>query len=199
MIKDIVSDGKKYVWAAINRAGNPHIYAFDIDSASLVGSFQTCSSPDSLEYHPLRDEIWVRCTDVEVNSTVATNLDVFSASTPGVDIQVDILTKERALNEGLTSNGYSVVDYTLGDVGYMTDSDLPHLFQVDLSQKTIVNKFEMPAPTPHGLYNAVYSPINKHIFIRSMVCCTCGFEGADLDTCGTRTPYNVTTTTGSYV
>ena len=53
-LNDIVSDGKKFVWAAINR-NDPTIQVFDIDTGSLVGNFKTCSSPTSLEYHPLRD------------------------------------------------------------------------------------------------------------------------------------------------
>ena len=195
---DIVSDGKKYVWAAINRH-EPRINVFDIDTASLVGSFTTCEDPNSLEYHSLRDEVWVRCNDIEdANSTLATHLDVFSASSPSVDLQTNILTKDRALSEGLSSNGYSVVDYTLGDIGYLTDSDLPHLFKVDLSSKAIIETIEMGDPKPHGLYEAIYSPMNKHIFVRAHVCCSCGFDGADMESCGTKTPTDVTLTTGNF-
>ena len=195
--EDIVSDGKKYVWAAVHR-GRPTIDVFDINTASVVGSFDTCEGPTSLEYHPLREEIWVRCSDVSVNSTLQSNLDVFSAISPTGDVQVDILMKDRALHEDLSSNGYSVVHNTLGDVGFLTDTDLPSLFKIDLSEKVIVDKFEL-SPLSHGLNEAVYSPVNRHIFVRSEVCCTCGFEGADLgDSCGRSSGYNVTTTTGPF-
>jgi hypothetical protein len=195
---DIVSDGKKYVWAAVAR-GASKIDVFDIDNGAVVGSFETCSSPSKLEYHALRDEVWVRCSDVVQNSTTLdTNIDVFSASNPTGETQVDILLKDRALEEGLSSSGHSVIHHSLGDIGYLTDSELPYLFKLDLSKKSIVSKIDM-LPNSHGLYEAAYSPVNKHIFVRSVLCCSCGFEGADLgDSCGRRPGYDVTPTTGAH-
>ena len=193
---DIVSDGKKYVWAALS--GSSLVYVFDINSASMVGKFDTCENPRNVEYHPLRDEVWIRCSDVVQNSTVQTNLDVISAVNPSGDIQTDILMKDRALSEGLTSRGYSVIDNTLGDVGYLTDSELPELFKVDLSTKEIIEKVEL-SPASHALYKTAYSPMNRHIFIRAQMCCTCGFDGADLGTsCGRSEGYPVSPTTGLF-
>ncbi len=193
-----MSDGKKFVWAAVNR-GKPTIDVFDIDTGSVVGSFETCPNANSLEYHPLRDEVWVRCSSIDAEDETAeqTFLDVFSASNPSGDIQTNILMEERALSEGLTSNGHSVIDNTLGDVGYLTDSDLPYLYKVDLSSKKITDKLEL-YPAASGLDDAVYSPINKHIFIRANMCCTCGFEGADLGAECRRGGKEVTPTTGPF-
>ena len=181
---DIVSDGKKYIWAAVNR-GKPMIDLFDIDTGFVVGSFDTCNGPQSIEYHPLRDEVWVRCSDVVEDVGETTNLDVFSASSPSGDVKTDILLQERALEEGISSEGFTVIDNSLGDVGYLTDNALNHLFKMDLSQKNIVAKIE-EFPDAAGLDVAVYSPVNKHIFIRAEVCCTCGFEGAQLEQCNRR-------------
>jgi len=193
--QDVVSDGKKYVWAAIDR-GKPTIDVFDINTGGLVGSFETCPNANRLEYHSLRDEIWVRCSGID-NDATASNLDVFSASNPSGEIQMDILTKERALEEGLSSRGNAIIDNSLGDIGYLTDNDLPSLFKVDLSQKTIIDKIDL-TPSAHGLDEAAYSPVNKHIFLRSSVCCTCGFEGSDLgESCGRSDGYLVSPTTGS--
>ena len=36
----------------------------------------------------------------------------------------------------------------------------------------------------HGMYDLVYSGKNNYAFIRSQVCCTCGFDGADAIKCG---------------
>lgn len=180
---DAISDGKKYVWASLAR-GIAKIDLFDINTGAVVGSFDTCMSPSSMEFHPLRDEVWVRCSDIDENSTMPTQLDVFSASSPSGDIQTDILLDERALKEGLSSKGYSVIDNSLGDVGFLTDTTLPTLFKVDLSTKAIIDKFEMTPPS-NGLEKTAFSPINKHIFVRSELCCTCGFEGSDLgESCG---------------
>mmetsp|Transcript_28184 Transcript_28184/g.40831 ORF Transcript_28184/g.40831 Transcript_28184/m.40831 type:complete len:243 (-) Transcript_28184:1195-1923(-) len=178
---DIVSDGKKYVWAAVNR-GKPMIDVFDIDSGAVIGSFNTCNGPENLEYHALRDEVWVRCSEVVEGVGETTNLDVLSASNPSGDIQMDVLLQERALEEGVTSDGYTVIDNSLGDVGYITDSALNHLFKLDLSQKNIISTIEEFSDS-NGLDVAVYSPVNKHIYVRSQVCCTCGFEEADLEKC----------------
>ena len=112
---DVISDGKKYVWASFAQ-GVPKIDLFDINTGAVVGSFDTCLSPSSLEYHPLRDEVWVRCSGMEENSTMQTSLDVFSASSPSGLIETNILLEDRALKEGLSSTGHSVIDNTLGDV-----------------------------------------------------------------------------------
>ncbi len=194
---DIVSDGKKYVWAALNR-GKPTIDVFDIDTGSVVGSFDTCHGPRSLEYHALRDEVWVRCQDIDEDSTIQTNLDVISATNPAGDVETNILMKDRALTEGLSSSGYSVIHNTLGDVGYLTDSELPYVFKVDLSTKEIIGKVEL-SPAAHAVNEAVYSPMNKHIFMRAVMCCTCGFDGADLgESCGRSDGYMVSPTTGLF-
>merc|ERR1712176_653708 len=78
---------------------------------------------------------------------------------------------------GVESRGYTVIDNTLGDVGYTTDRNQPYLFKIDLSEKKVTNKIELPGVA--GGYEVAYSPVNQHVFIRSTVCCTCGFEGAD--------------------
>jgi len=190
---DIVSDGKKYVWAAVSR-GVPKVDILDIDTGAVVGSFETsCDSPRQLEYHALRDEIWVRCSDVDDDSTPS-YLDVFSASSPSVDIQTNILPQS---NSSMSSRGYSVIDHTLGDVGYTTDRNMPFLFKMDLSDKVVTDQIELP--NAHGGYEVAYSQANGHIFVRSTVCCTCGFEGADNGVdCGRYGADNVTITTGPF-
>ena len=63
---------------------------FDIDTGAVVGSFEHCLSPNNLKYHPLRDEVWVRCSEIDGNSTNLTHFDVFSASNPSGEIQTNI-------------------------------------------------------------------------------------------------------------
>ncbi len=193
---DVASDGKKYVWAAVNR-NKPMIDLFDIDTGSVVGSFDTCANPQHLEYHSLRDEVWVRCSGVVDGFGEKSNLDVFSASNPSGDIMTNILVKDRALEEGLTSEGYSVIHHTLGDVGFITDKNLPKIFKVDLSSKQIIGNLTL-TPLSHGINDAVYSQVNKHIYLRSEVCCECGDDGLQ-PACSTRPgrePYTVDIITG---
>ena len=192
---DVVSDGKKYVWAATSRDDST-ISVFDIDTGSIVGRHQGCESPHDLEFHPLRDEIWLRCEDTDVNSTDITHLDVLSASNPSGAVQTNILVGDRALEEGLSSSGYTVIHPDLGDVGYITDDSNPKLFQVDLSTKDITDAVELE-PKVHGLYEAAFSPVNKHIYVRALVCCSCGTVGSDLESCGRSPGYPVSPTTGN--
>lgn len=179
---DIVSDGKKYVWAGTYRDDSP-ISVFDINTGSLVGTFEACKGPTDLEYHAVRDEVWVRCSGLDVNATDPTHLDVLTASNPGAQIQTDILLKSRALDESLTSSGYSVIHHSLGDIGYLTDDSNPSLFKIDLGSKKILSTIDL-LPKVHGLYEAAYSPINHHIFVRALMCCTCGSPDADVESCG---------------
>ena len=181
--QDVVSDGKKYVWAAVRRS-KPMIDVFDIDTGYIIGAFETCNGPQDVEYHSLRDEVWVRCADAQEDVGETTNLDVFSASNPSGEVQADILLTERALEQGISSHGSSVIHDTLGDIGYLTDDSIPKLFKLDLSSKTIIGTIESEFPNAYGLDTAVYSPANKHIYIVSKICCSCGFEGAQLETCG---------------
>jgi hypothetical protein len=54
----------------------------------------TCRGPRDIEYHPLRDEIWVRCMGTnseEVHDETETYIDAFSATSPGVDTVANVL------------------------------------------------------------------------------------------------------------
>ena len=96
---DVVSDGKKYVWGAVSR-GVPKIDVFDIDTGATVGSFETCNTPRDIEYHPLRDEIWVRCSGTnseEVHDETETYIDVFSVTSPGVDTVANVLLTSNSM------------------------------------------------------------------------------------------------------
>jgi len=186
---DVVSDGKKYVWGAVSR-GVSKIDVFDIDTGATVGSFETCMTPRDLEYHPLRDEIWVRC--MAVSDEFGGYMDVFSAASPGADTFANV---DLTGNSTLSAYGYSVIDNSLGDVGYATVWNQPTLYKIDLSERTVLETFEIPLA--YGGYEVAYSKVNHHIFVRASVCCTCGFVGSDLgEDCGRYGSSNVTITTG---
>ena len=187
---DVVSDGKKYVWAAVSR-GVSKIDVFDIDTGNIAGSFETCNSPRDLEYHPLRDEVWVRCSG---HNDYNGYMNSFSASSPSGASPSNILFRD---NTTLNSWGFTVIDNSLGDVAYSSSWNQPILFEIDLSSKTVSDQFALPGA--YGNYEIAYSRINKHVYTRASVCCTCGFEGADLGVdCGRYGASNVTVTTGPF-
>jgi len=186
---DIVSDGKKYVWSAVSR-GVSKIDVFDIDTGATVGSFETCMTPRDIEYHPLRDEIWVRC--MATADEFGGYMDVFSALSPGADTVANI---DLTGNHTLSAYGFTVIDNSLGDVGYATVWNKPTLYKIDLSKREVLSEHTLP--NAYGGYEVAYSSVNRHIYVRASVCCTCGFENSDLgEDCGRYGSSNVTITTG---
>uniref|UniRef100_A0A7S0CJ72 Uncharacterized protein n=1 Tax=Proboscia inermis TaxID=420281 RepID=A0A7S0CJ72_9STRA len=58
---------------------------------------------------------------------------------------------------------------------------------------------KIPVPLSHGAEQLVHSQANGRVFVRSTVCCTCGFEGAyNGPDCGRCDGENVTVTTGPW-
>merc|ERR1711957_963274 len=186
---DIVSDGKKYVWGAVSR-GVSKIDVFDIDTGATVGSFETCMTPRDLEYHPLRDEIWVRC--MATTDPMGGYMDVFSAASPSSD---SVTSVDVTGNHTLSAYGYSVIDNSLGDIGFATVWNQPRIYKIDLSERKVISNHTLPLA--YGGYEVAYSRVNHHVFVRASVCCTCGSVGTDLgEDCGRYGSSNVTITTG---
>jgi hypothetical protein len=171
--------------------GVPMVDVFRIDTGDLVGSFATCGSPSRLDYHPLREEVWVHCQGF--SDTTQSHLDVFSAASPAASIPATIALHD---NTAARSYGRLVVDSTLGDNAYSTVYGDPHLYKINMAERRVTQKFLMGTETPkfYGLYDMTYSPKNGHFFIRAEVCCTCGFAGADALECGRYGSGNITLT-----
>lgn len=185
---DVVSDGNKYVWASVAR-GVPKIDVFRIDTGDLVGSFGTCGNPRDLDVHPLREEVWVHCS--EYSNISASHMDVFSATSPSAPIISTITMHD---NTPLRSFGKLAVHGSLGDVGYSTVTGFPSLFKIDLAERRVLKEINLQGDNPkfYGLYDVAFSPKNGHIYARTEVCCTCGFLGADTLECGRYGSVNIT-------
>ena len=185
---DVVSDGKKYVYAAVTR-GSKKLDVFDIDSGNFIGAINTCENPRDLEYHALRDEVWVRCSK---GTSEESHMDVINSN----GLFSDSVSTVKVSNSTGNAYGYTTVDATLGDVGYVTDRSEPKLMKIDLNRRTLVEKIPLN-PLNSGTYETAYSKVNKHLYIRSTVCCTCGFPGADKgEDCGRYGAQNVTVLVG---
>jgi len=193
---DVVSDGKKYVWTAVTRAV-PKIDVFRIDTGDLVGSFATCGDPRQLEYHPLREEVWVHCNSFNNETESQSHLDVFSAVSPTATIPMTIKMHDNTL---LRSDGKLKVAAELGEYAYGTVTGEPYLYKINMAQRSVEEKFLIDVPTNdrfYGLYDMAYSPKNNHFFLRAQICCTCGFEGADDLECGHYGSNNITLPDGT--
>eukprot|EP00980_Cylindrotheca_fusiformis_P024621 scaffold12169_cov132-Cylindrotheca_fusiformis.AAC.9 len=177
--QDVVSDGRKYVWAALYSV--PKMDVFSIDTGAKVGSFDTCEGATDLDYHSLREEMWIHCATF--SDTEESHMDVFSVQSPSSPI-----TSSVTLHDGSLARSYGMfeTDATLGDVAYATVYGTPYLNMIDLSSRVVEKKFDLSQNNPevYGFYDIAYSPKNKHIFARTQVCCTCGFEGAEMAECG---------------
>lgn len=182
---DVASDGRRHVWAAVT-SGTSRVEAFDIDSGALVAAVPTCSTPLDLDYHPAREEMWLHC----------------AGETPGHEGHVDIFSTNSLamdytpvhLNETGRVYGRSVFHSSLGNFGYASVYKVPYLYKIDLSTREVVEKFPIPLST--GSYDMAYSPVNKHIYLRARVCCTCGTPEADVESCGYSGPSIVDVVTG---
>jgi len=177
---DVVSDGHKYVWATVRR-GEDKIEVFNIDSGAFVGSFLTCGSPQDLDFLEGREELWVHCSDY--SEMEQSHMDVFSTITPAVPITTRVLLHD---NTEARSYGKLEDDDTLGDVGYATVYGQNFIYKIDLAQRVVSDQIEVSDGNQklNGLYEMAYSPVNQHLFLRTQVCCTCGFAGADNLECG---------------
>jgi len=168
------SDGHKFVWAG-SLAGTNKVEAFDIDSGDYAGYIPTCSTPLDLEYHPHREEMWLRCAANGVNSG---EIDVFSSNSLSADFE------HIHLNDTSRPYGRIAIHSDMGPYGYVSAYDQAYLSELDLSTKEVVERHELPKSK--GSYDMTYSPVNSHIFTRGRVTCSCGFDGADLKECGSR-------------
>jgi len=185
---DVVSDGNKYVWASVAR-GVPKIDVFRIDTGDLIGSFDTCGNPRDLDYHPLREEIWVHCA--EYSAVSESHMDVFSVTAPTAPITSTITMHD---NTRLRSWGKLEVHASLGDVAYSTVTGYPTLFKIDVAERRVLKEVDLRGDNPkfYGVYDMAFSPVNGHIYVRTEVCCTCGFIGADTLECGSYGAMNIT-------
>jgi len=186
--KESVSDGKRYVFATNTLLDTLDV--FSISSGDFVASIEVCGFPWALDYHPIRDEVWVHCWSPDEAEGDVGHVSVISAGAINTPTQ-HVMIKDTLENH---AHGSVLVDSSLGHIGYSTDLNNATLFSVDLNTKDVIEA--IPVPDVSGLYRMAYSHVNQHIYLRAYVCCSCGFDGADLPTCGRGGGKPVDITTG---
>jgi len=181
---DYASDGHKYVWVS-SMGGTHRVEAFDIDSGDYAGYIETCSTPLDLKYHASREEMWLRCADK--SGEHMGEIDVFSSNSLSTGLD------QVYLNDTARPYGRIVVDSAMGNYGYVTAYNANYISEIDLSSKEVNEKFTIDKA--YGAYDMTFSPVNKHIYFRTRVCCTCG-ASADVESCGRGDPKPVLVQTG---
>lgn len=169
------SDGHKYVWAS-SMAGDHNVQAFDIDTGDYAGYLDTCSTPIDMEYHPARDEMFVRCAQEDTSGGNPGEIDVFSSATLSSNLPM------VSFNDTARPYGRLAIHSAMGPYGYSLAYDQPYITEMDLSSKTVAATYEIP--NAYGGYDTTYSPINQHLYFRARVCCTCNSTEADVESCG---------------
>ena len=206
---DVASDGHQFVWAANHDVHRVDV--FDIDTGDYAGYTDTCSTPLDMSYHPTRREMCessVRSSSrlpartVTPTSRTLPHRPVLPArhapgircaapddDSPGVvDVfSTDSLSSDHPLvsfntTAGMRAYGRLAVHSTLGNLGIATQYNKPHLTKFDLSSKEVLQTFDIPKA--HASYDMAYSRANQHVFASVRVCCSCGFAGADKESCG---------------
>lgn len=169
------SDGHRFVWAT-SMAGDHHVQAFDIDTGDYAGYLDTCSTPIDMEYHPVRQEMFVRCAQEDPEGGNPGEIDVFSSATLSSDLPMIRFNATRR------PYGRLAVHSSMGPYGYSLAYDQAFVSEMDLSSKEISATYEIP--DAYGGYDATYSPVNQHLYFRSRVCCTCNSTDPDVESCG---------------
>lgn len=168
---DVQSDGHKYIWAASTQG---YVNVYSIDTGDFVTSIPSCSTPLTLDYVPNREEVWLRCAQPESDEEGAGHIDSFSVNNIGAETKKVLLFN----NSAVRGYGRHVVDSALGSFGYATVYNNPFLYKFDLVTREVVDEFLLE--DSHGAYDAAFSAVNKHVYLRARVCCTCGDDNSDL-------------------
>lgn len=181
------SDGHKYVWAG-SLGGTHRVEAFDIDSGDYAGYIETCSTPLDLKYHATREEMWLRCADKSSDGEHMGEIDVFSSNSLSVPMD------HVYLNDTQRPYGRISVDSAMGNLGYVSVYNAGYITEIDLSTKKVAETYTIDKA--HGAYDMTFSPVNRHIYFRTRVCCTCGDATKDTENCSRNGPEDVLIQTG---
>merc|ERR1712207_81691 len=91
------------------------------------------------------------------------------------------------LGDSTRPYGRMVTHSSLGNIGYATQYDANVLTKFDLSSKEVRETIEL-MDGAEAAYDFEYSPVSKHLYIQSRVCCAAGCgrgcEGSEADTIG---------------
>jgi len=189
--RGVVSDGANNVWATNTNAGS-FVEVFNVDKGMHVATLPTCGFPWNIDFNPLRNEVWVQCWSPKPEQGDDGQIDVFSTASVSLEMTQIALGGNVSTYSG---HGTVVTDSSMPNTVYGNVLDAPLLFEIDANTKAVVQEY--PIPDVSGVYRMEYSHVNRHLFLRGYVCCSCGFEESDLGLdCGRGEPSYVDVVTG---
>ena len=162
--RDVKSDGHKFVMASNSQAGS-WIEFFSITTGLHVASVPTCASPYLLDYAPHREELWVHCWTSDDEDKPG-HIDIISTAALGLD------HKEFAIDTiGSHGHGDVIVDASIPNLALGFTLDNNHIFHLDVHTREVIGSTEVPKAS--GFYRSSFSPVNRHLYARAYVCCSC--------------------------
>jgi len=160
---------------------------------------------NGLSYHSLQNELWSHCYSpsslVDDENTCETHVWSVQDSYPQLSSSskknIRVVNKNNTVNKLLIDDESYVIDpQTLGTAAYVLPPwhkvSQPTLYKVDTLHKTLQEEIVLNvagnenATSTYGIQELTYSKVNQHLFVRTVVCCTCeslkdgcdGSEGA---------------------
>jgi len=125
-----------------------------------------------MEYSPNRREVWVSCwlrpqPENTSSKTDAGTIEVIQTQALGA-IPTSIDT------HGFDAHHHSdfVIDASIPDKAYEFTMESSTMYEIHAGSKVLREAIEVQKTI--GTYEHAYSPVNKHLYIRTYGCCSCG-------------------------
>lgn len=172
---DPVHDGENYVFVANNDwTENGFVDVYDLSSGTYLQSISVCTLPYHMEYSPARREIWVACwlRPQEENNSAETDRGTINViDTRHLDAAASSIDT-RGWDKHVHSD--FVLDDSIPDKAYEFSQEDNRIYEIDPDTRTV--RDAIPIELTVGSYEHAYSPANRHIFLRTYVCCACGVD-----------------------
>mmetsp|Transcript_19021 Transcript_19021/g.45658 ORF Transcript_19021/g.45658 Transcript_19021/m.45658 type:complete len:657 (+) Transcript_19021:460-2430(+) len=170
---DPVHDGENYVFVGNNNwVEDGFVDVYSMWTGTRIASVPVCTLPYHMEYAPGRRELWVSCwlrpqDENSSNETDRGTIEVIQTQALGAP-PAQIST--RGWDQHVHSD--VVVDASIPNKAYELSMESDTIYEIDSGSKAV--RDEVKVQKTVGTYEHAFSPKNKHIFLRTYVCCACG-------------------------
>lgn len=170
---DPVHDGENYVFVGNNNwVEDGFVDVYSMWTGTRLASVPICSLPYHMEYAPGRRELWVSCwlRPQEENSSNVTDrgtIEVIQTQALGAPpTQISTRGWDKHVHSEI------VVDPSIPNKAYELSMESDAIYEIDAGSKAV--RDEVKIQNTVGTYEHAISPKNRHLFLRTYVCCACG-------------------------